>query len=201
MAKKKPEAAKRMWGGRFSRPPAKAAEEFSRSLHFDARLALCDIKGSAAHARALNRAGILSAQELAAISGGLEKLRATVAAGKADFTTGEEDIHSWVENRLRDLVGEPADKLHTGRSRNDQVALDAFVGTTQRRVAGQVRLSLYKGTCRALGRRSPFSLYDKNLATYEAGDTFDHKAGEAFTKLWGLPLKIQGRVAQRARKR
>jgi len=80
-------------------------------------------------------------------------------------------------------------------------ALDAFVGTTQRRVAGQVRLSLYKGTCRPLGRRSPYSLYDKNLATYEAGDTFDHKAGEAFTKLWGLPLKIQGRVAQRARKK
>ena len=57
-----------MWGGRFSRPPAKAAEEFSRSLHFDSRLALCDIAGSAAHARALNRAGILSAKELAALS-------------------------------------------------------------------------------------------------------------------------------------
>jgi argininosuccinate synthase len=80
-------------------------------------------------------------------------------------------------------------------------ALDAFVGTTQRRVAGQVRLALYKGTCRPTGRRSPFSLYDKNLATYEAGDTFDHKAGAAFTQLWGLPLKIQGRVAQRARKK
>jgi argininosuccinate lyase len=124
MARKKPEAAKRMWGGRFSRPPAKAAEEFSRSLHFDARLALCDIDGSVAHARALRRAGILSAKERAALAGGLEKLRAAVAAGKADFTTGEEDIHSWVENRLRELVGEPADKLHTGRSRNDQVALD-----------------------------------------------------------------------------
>jgi argininosuccinate lyase len=124
MAKRKPEAAKRMWGGRFSRPPAKAAEEFSRSLHFDSRLALCDIRGSAAHARGLNRAGILSSKELAALTKGLEKLRAAIAAGKADFTTGEEDIHSWVENRLRDLVGEPADKLHTGRSRNDQVALD-----------------------------------------------------------------------------
>ncbi len=80
-------------------------------------------------------------------------------------------------------------------------ALDAFVCTTQRRVAGEVRLSLYKGCCRPLARRSPFSLYDKNLATYEAGDTFDHKAGEAFTKLWGLPLKIQGRVAQRANRK
>jgi len=118
-------AAGRMWGGRFSRPPARAAEEFSRSLHFDARLALSDLAGSVTHARALRRAGILSAKELAAIVAGLEKLRARVAAGKADFSTGEEDIHSWVENRLRELVGEPADKLHTGRSRNDQVALDA----------------------------------------------------------------------------
>jgi argininosuccinate lyase len=124
MAKRAGGAAQRMWGGRFSRPPAKAAEEFSHSLHFDARLALCDIRGSAAQARALKRAGILSAKELAALAAGLEKLRARVAAGKADFGTGEEDIHSWVENRLRELAGEAADKLHTGRSRNDQVALD-----------------------------------------------------------------------------
>jgi argininosuccinate lyase len=117
--------ASRMWGGRFSRPPARAAEEFSRSLHFDARLALHDLDGSDAHARALRAAGILSARELGRISAGLCKLRALVASGKADFTTGEEDIHSWVENRLREAVGEAADKLHTGRSRNDQVALDA----------------------------------------------------------------------------
>jgi argininosuccinate synthase len=78
-------------------------------------------------------------------------------------------------------------------------ALDAFVRVLQQRVTGQVRLALYKGSCRPLARRSPYSLYDKGLATYEAGDTFDHKAGEAFTKLWGLPLKIQGRVAGRKR--
>lgn len=124
MATTKPPAAQRMWGGRFSRPPAKAAEEFSHSLRFDSRLALCDIAGSAAHARALRAAGLLSRRELAALARGLERLRAEVAAGRADFTSGEEDIHSWVENRLRRLVGEPADKLHTGRSRNDQVALD-----------------------------------------------------------------------------
>src|SRR5512139_1205959 len=109
MAKRKA-AAGRMWGGRFSRPPARAAEEFSRSLHFDQRLALCDLAGSAAHARALRGAGILSAKELAAILTGLEKLRASIAAGKADFSTGEEDIHSWVENRLRERAGEAADK-------------------------------------------------------------------------------------------
>ncbi|HEY5999763.1 MAG TPA: argininosuccinate lyase [bacterium] len=114
-----------MWGGRFSRPPAQAAEEFSRSLHFDSRLAPFDIAGSLGHARALRRAGVLSAGELAALEVGLAKLARLVVSGKADFATGEEDVHSWVENRLRELVGEPADKLHTGRSRNDQVALDA----------------------------------------------------------------------------
>jgi len=122
---KSPQATpKRMWGGRFSRGPARAAEEFSRSLHFDARLALPDIDGSVAQARALRRAGVLSAREERALLAGLGKLRARVAAGRADFGTGEEDVHTWVENRLRELVGEPADKLHTGRSRNDQVALD-----------------------------------------------------------------------------
>jgi argininosuccinate lyase len=121
---KKAAAPKRMWGGRFSRGPAEAAERFSRSLHFDSRLALCDIAGSVAQARALRRAGILSAKEERALLAGLAALRDRVAAGKADFTTGEEDIHTWVENRLRELAGEPADKLHTGRSRNDQVALD-----------------------------------------------------------------------------
>ena len=106
MARKQPAGARSGCGAGASRArPAKAAEEFSRSLHFDSRLALCDIAGSAAQARALRRAGILSAKELAALAAGLEKLRARVAAGKADFTTGEEDIHSWVENRLRELVG------------------------------------------------------------------------------------------------
>jgi argininosuccinate lyase len=148
-----------MWGGRFSRPPAQAAEEFSRSLHFDSRLALCDLEGSAAHARALRAAGILSAKELAALQAGLGKLRGAVAAGTADFSTGEEDVHSWVENRLRDLVGEPADKLHTGRSRNDQVALDARLW-----LRGEIEATL--GRIRALNN----ALLD--LAERHAGQLF-----------------------------
>lgn len=70
-------------------------------------------------------------------------------------------------------------------------ALDAFVGTTQKDVTGTVRLMLYKGNCVPTGRKSPNSLYDLDLATYEASDTFDHKAGEAFSKIWGLPLKVK----------
>jgi argininosuccinate synthase len=79
-------------------------------------------------------------------------------------------------------------------------ALDAFVAVTQRRITGEVRLRLYKGTCRVLGRESPFSLYDRNLATYETGDSFDHRDGEAFARLWGLPLKVISRRQRRKRK-
>ncbi len=69
-------------------------------------------------------------------------------------------------------------------------ALDAFVDKTQERVTGSVRLKLYKGQCIPVGRRSPHSLYDYNLATYEAADAFEHKAGEGFCKIWGLPLGV-----------
>jgi len=159
VATKKTQGVPRMWGGRFSRPPAQAAEEFSRSLHFDCRLALCDIDGSLAHARALRRAGILSGRELSALGRGLGKLRALVAAGTADFTTGEEDVHSWVENRLRELVGEPADKLHTGRSRNDQVALDARLWLRGEIEATLGRIRALNGALLDLAERHPGQLF------------------------------------------
>ncbi len=73
-------------------------------------------------------------------------------------------------------------------------ALDAFVESTQKDITGTVRLTLYKGNCVPTGRKSPNSLYDVHLATYDASDTFDHKTGEAFTKIWGLPLKTKARV-------
>jgi len=63
-----------------------------------------------------------------------------------------------------------------------------------------VRLQLYKGSCRPLGRKSPYSLYDRGLATYDEGDTFDHRAGEAFSKIWGLPLMTRGRLPERKKK-
>ena len=73
-------------------------------------------------------------------------------------------------------------------------ALDAFTAATQRVVTGTVRLRLYKGCCRVVGRKSPLSLYDRGLATYDEGDTFDHRTGEAFGQIWGLPLMTRGRV-------
>ncbi|MFH0888670.1 MAG: argininosuccinate synthase [Planctomycetota bacterium] len=75
-------------------------------------------------------------------------------------------------------------------------ALNAFVETTQQTVTGKVRMKLYKGSCAAAGRQSPFSLYNVKLATYEAGDTFNHKAAEGFIHLWGLDLQTYGKVIE-----
>jgi len=80
-------------------------------------------------------------------------------------------------------------------------AIDAFVADVQRRVTGTIRLKLYKGSCRAVGRKSPFALYEHGLATYDEGDTFDHSAAEGFIKIWGLPVETVAKTARRAAKR
>jgi argininosuccinate synthase len=72
-------------------------------------------------------------------------------------------------------------------------AIDGFVAAIQPRVTGSVRLKLFKGDCRVVGRRSPFALYDRELATYDAGDMFDHGAAEGFIKIWGLPTETIAR--------
>lgn len=76
-------------------------------------------------------------------------------------------------------------------------AIDAFVQNVQQRVTGTVRLKLYKGDCRVVGRKSPFALYDHNLATYDEGDSFDHSAAEGFIKIWGLPVETAAKHARR----
>ena len=76
-------------------------------------------------------------------------------------------------------------------------AIDAFVRNVQQRVTGTVRLKLYKGDCRVVGRKSPFALYDRHLATYEDGDSFDHSAAEGFIKIWGLPVETAAKIARR----
>ena len=72
-------------------------------------------------------------------------------------------------------------------------AIDAFVAKVQERVTGVVRLKFFKGDCRVVGRKSPFALYDHALATYDAGDAFDHTAAEGFVKIWGLPVETAAR--------
>ncbi|WP_041535603.1 argininosuccinate lyase [Parvularcula bermudensis] len=113
-----------MWGGRFSVPPAEIMEKFNASIGFDQKLARQDIEGSRAHARMLARQGILSEADREAILSGLDQVETEIAEGRFVFSTALEDIHMNVEGRLKELIGEAAGRLHTGRSRNDQVATD-----------------------------------------------------------------------------
>jgi argininosuccinate lyase len=113
-----------LWGGHFTQSPAPLMEQINASIGFDKRLYAHDIAGSKAHAAMLAEAGILSAAERDAIIAGLERIRGEIEAGDFPFSAALEDIHMNLEARLTELVGEPGRKLHTARSRNDQVATD-----------------------------------------------------------------------------
>ena len=114
----------RMWGGRFAEGPDAIMEEINASIDFDKALAAQDIAGSKAHARMLADQGIISPQDAAKIIAGLDTIASEIGEGKFTFSRALEDIHMNIEARLADLVGEPAGRLHTARSRNDQVATD-----------------------------------------------------------------------------
>ena len=124
--KRPPKTPYKLWGGRFEKATGAQLEAFSRSLDFDYRLALADIQGTKAYARALESARILSRKEAAQALHGLDALAREIAAAKPESfrQAAEEDIHTFILARLRERIGELADKLHTGRSRNEQVALD-----------------------------------------------------------------------------
>jgi argininosuccinate lyase len=112
------------WGGRFSEPTDAFVERFTASVGFDQRMYAADIRGSIAHATMLEKAGILSAAERKAIVDGLETIKADIDAGNFEWSVKLEDVHMNVESRLTDRIGLTGKKLHTGRSRNDQVATD-----------------------------------------------------------------------------
>ncbi len=114
----------RMWGGRFASGPAEIMEEINASIGFDRRLAPQDIRGSLAHVAMLGRQGILPAEDVAAIEAGLKSVEAEIERGEFVFRRELEDIHMAVESRLTEIVGPAAGRLHTARSRNDQVATD-----------------------------------------------------------------------------
>jgi argininosuccinate lyase len=119
-----PPGSGKPWGGRFTSGADPAAEAFTSSLAFDRRLWRHDIRGSAAWAKALERAGLINAAERAAIDKGLEDVRAELESGRFNFRPELEDIHMNIERRLIEIAGDVGGKLHTGRSRNDQIALD-----------------------------------------------------------------------------
>ena len=118
------DSANKMWGGRFAAGPDAIMEAINASIGFDKRLARQDIDGSRAHAAMLAATGIITDSDASAIREGLLTVLSEIEAGTFVFSTALEDIHMNVEARLKELIGEPAGRLHTARSRNDQVAVD-----------------------------------------------------------------------------
>jgi len=116
--------SQKAWGGRFSQPTDKRVEAFTESISFDARLADVDITGSQAHARMLADVGLLTAEERDKIVRTLEEIRGVIHAGQMPWRTELEDIHMHIESELIRRLGDTGRKLHTGRSRNDQVSTD-----------------------------------------------------------------------------
>lgn len=114
----------KLWGGRFNKETAKPAEDFNASIAVDSRLYRQDIEGSKAHAMMLGKCGIISTGEAADIINTLEEIKLELESGKAELTKDAEDIHMNIEKLLIERLGETGKKLHTARSRNDQVALD-----------------------------------------------------------------------------
>jgi argininosuccinate lyase len=129
-----------LWGGRFSSSPAEAFKRLNASILFDVRLAPYDIEGSVAHARMLGETKIVTEEESEELVRGLRAVLEEVESGQFSWTLEDEDVHTAVERRLREIVGDVALKLHTGRSRNDQVALDLHLFV--RDAAGNIRDAL-----------------------------------------------------------
>ena len=117
-------ASQKPWGGRFTESTDAFVETFTASVNFDRRLYHYDIQGSRAHARMLEKVGVLSATELDSILTGLEQIEQDIEQGNFQWSVSLEDVHMNIEARLTALIGEAGKKLHTGRSRNDQVATD-----------------------------------------------------------------------------
>ncbi len=114
----------KLWGGRFQKSTDKKVDDFNSSIRFDKRMYKQDIKGSIAHARMLGRQGIIPREDADKITAELENILADIEAGKVEFEVDAEDIHMNIEKILTERIGDAGKRLHTGRSRNDQVALD-----------------------------------------------------------------------------
>lgn len=121
----------KLWGGRFTKNESQSALEFNASIGFDKRLYRQDIAGSRAHAKMLAKCGIISQEDAEAIDKGLEGILQDIEDGKIEFTIDNEDIHMNIESILTERIGEPGKRLHTARSRNDQVAVDFRMWTRE----------------------------------------------------------------------
>ncbi|MGN0377498.1 MAG: argininosuccinate lyase [Suilimivivens sp.] len=157
-----------LWGGRFTKPTDQLVYDFNASIQFDKRMFKQDIEGSIAHVVMLEKQGILTCEEKDAIVKGLTGIRKDVEEGRLEITSEYEDIHSFVEANLIDRIGDAGKKMHTGRSRNDQVALDMKLY-----VRGEV-LCVTEDLQSLL--ETLLHIMEENLTTYMPGFTHLQKA-------------------------
>ena len=158
----------KLWGGRFTKETNKLVENFNESLSFDRRFYKQDIRGSIAHVKMLAKQNILTDDERDKIIEGLKSIEADIDAGKLKFDDGSEDIHSFVEAHLIERIGDTGKKLHTGRSRNDQVALDMKLYV--RDEIDELKDLLYELVSEVL------NIMEENKSTYMPGFTHLQKA-------------------------
>lgn len=158
----------KLWGGRFTKETNKLVENFNESLSFDHRFYKQDIRGSIAHVKMLAKQNILTDTERDKIIEGLKSIEADIDAGKLKFDDGSEDIHSFVEAHLIERIGDTGKKLHTGRSRNDQVALDMKLYV--RDEIDELKNLLYELLSEVL------NIMEENKSTYMPGFTHLQKA-------------------------
>ena len=158
----------KLWGGRFTKETNKLVENFNESLSFDHRFYKQDIRGSIAHVKMLAKQNILTDNERDKIIEGLDSIEAVIDSGKLKFDDGSEDIHSFVEAHLIERIGDTGKKLHTGRSRNDQVALDMKLYV--RDEIDELKDLLYELLSEVL------NIMEENKSTYMPGFTHLQKA-------------------------
>jgi argininosuccinate lyase len=194
---------KKPWGGRFGGETHGQVETFTASIHFDLRLAPHDIAGSIAHARMLHKCGILSKAEVEAIVTGLGEIREEIERGEFRTDPALEDIHMHIERRLMEKIGEVGGKLHTARSRNDQVALDLrlylreAIGQIRDRIRGlqeavvaeaEVHLGTVMPGYTHLQRAQPILLAHHLLAYFEMFQRDRDRFADCLTRVNVLPL-------------
>ncbi len=196
-------ASDKMWGGRFSEATASSVEEFTASVHFDARLYKHDIAGSRAHARMLAKQKLLSTEECESILTGLDEIEREIEAGTFSFKPELEDVHMNIEKALSEKVGDAGAKLHTARSRNDQVALDLRLylrdeGREIIELINELQKTFVKTARRYLGvvmpgythlqRAQPVLLSHHLLAYYEMLNRDVGRMADCLTRLNVMPL-------------
>jgi len=196
-------AEKKMWGGRFAEGTAASMEAYSESVSFDWQLYAEDIRGSQAHARVLAMQGFLSAEEAKLICDGLDKVKAEIESGAFQWKTEMEDVHMNVESRLTEIIGPVGGKLHTARSRNDQVALDFRLHVAARLAGWQdalaelikvyvARAEEHTGTllpgCTHFQPAQPVSLAHHLLAYCQMFKRDFERVGDALKRVRVMPL-------------